>query len=191
MFSEVWERTVDYAAVALAFANGLGVQFIGGFILAACLIGGVHAYNMIEAWRANHKAKQKKQKVLSIRNERGRWMSTPEQENLEKVLMSDAITDSIEDLVVEGKMSPERAVIWYRRFANLLNLPDLLQKHETMLKEQIKKRSNIRAKTDLQNVKVIKFPDAPKASTRLARLRAVAAPAPSGRLARLRALVSK
>lgn len=81
-------------------------------------------------------------------------MTTPEMENLEKVLIGDGITDVLEDLEYRGKMSRERVMLWYRRFGNLLNLPDLLQRHEVMLKDRIRQQIG-------KNSKVIPFPDNP------------------------------
>jgi hypothetical protein len=90
-------------------------------------------------------------KLRDIRSSvRGRWMVSPERENYLKILMSDGITDVIEELVHIKKMTTEEAIIWYRRFGNLLNLPDLLSKHEKTLKEQLRKASK---------GKVIPFPD--------------------------------
>ena len=136
------------------------VEFFAGLAAALGLVGMLWLIYYLEG-RYN-----KKRKALfnqSIRTDGKRWMSTPEEENLEKVLISDAVVDGIEELIYRGKLSPERARMWYRRFGNLLNLPDLLQEHEQLLKERIIK--------SLGNVKVIPFPDVRKGNRMLERMR--------------------
>ena len=107
---------------------------IGGFLAAIMLVLLAHVFNF---WYANRVQKQ----IKNIREiTRQRYLSTPEQENVEKVLISNAVTTGIEHLVRRGKIIPERGVIWSRRLANLLNLPDLMAKHEALLKRRLRTR---------------------------------------------------
>lgn len=127
------------------FIQGINPQFFAGFVAMGIIVGTTYFWTKLD----QRKAARKLRIIRSV--VRGKWMTTPEQENVEKILMSDGITDVIEELVFMDKMSPERAIVWYRRFGNLLNLPDLLQKHEKSLKERIRKRTK---------GNVIPFPDA-------------------------------
>lgn len=140
----------------------LYVQYVIGFGAALGLVGVLTLLYKLEGWREN---KRKAKFNQSIRKDGERWMTTPEEENLEKVLMSDMVVDIIEELIHRGKLSPERARIWYRRFGNILNLPDLLEQHEQLLKQRI--RSQIG-----KSVKVIPFPDVRKVNGLRERVRA-------------------
>lgn len=55
-----------------------------------------------------------------------RKMTRPEREAEERGLIGDGLTDVLEELVYKGRMSLHRKNIWQQRFANILNLPDLL-----------------------------------------------------------------
>ena|ERR1700734_1946883 len=132
--------------------------FVAGALAMLTFIIAVHLFNTYDA----HKHQKK---INAVRgNMRERWMTTPERENQLKVLMSDGICEVIEDLIAQKKMTDEEGVIWYRRYGNLLNLPDLLSKHEVKLKEQLRKSIKL-------NKKVIPFPDvAPKVTGKTVKL---------------------
>ncbi len=137
-FDLVYQYTIDNERPIL--------QYMGGALAMA-----VYFVAIIGLHRWEDRRHQRK--VNAVRgNLRERWMTTPERENQLKVLMSDGICDVIEDLIAKSKMTEEEGVIWYRRYGNLLNLPDLLTKHEVKLKEQLRK-----ALTRKKNV--IPFPD--------------------------------
>ena len=143
-------------------------QYIAGLASVVFLILLLYMY---DCHVANKQRKRHRSFNQSIRGEA--WMTTPEQENIERVLISDAVCDGIEELIAIGKLSADRGRIWYRRFGNLLNLPDLLEKHEVMLKDRIR-----RDLKGISNVEVLQFPE-PKtngngASGILTRLRAQA-----------------
>lgn len=143
----VWAILASNLSYVVGFGAGVGLM------LVICAL----------YWWENRQHRARLRKFnQSIRREEERWMSTPEEENLEKVLMSDAICDVIEDLIARGKMRPERGQIWYRRYGNLLNLPDLLPKHELLLKETLRSRI-----AKLKTAKVIQFPDSKSKPNRL------------------------
>lgn len=146
----VWMFVTLYVEFFIGLASALGI------ILMLVLM-----YKLESKFENNRKKKFNQ----SIRKDGERWMTTPEEENLEKVLMSDLVVDMIEELKYRGKLSPERARLWYRRFGNILNLPDLLEQHELLLKQRI--RSQIG-----KPIKVIPFPDARKVNGLLERVRA-------------------
>ena len=141
----IWQRAEQLTTTAIAFAT-TNLEYIAGFASAVLAVLLLHLYYHYQDQRT---ATRKRLFNQSIRGER--WMTTPEEENLEKVLMSDMIVETLEDLKYRGKLSPERIQVWYKRFGNLLNLPDLLEKHEVLLKDRIRR--------SLGNGKVIKFPD--------------------------------
>lgn len=157
-----WSWGVERLAAYMS-QNTQGTSFVAGLIAAFLIVIVIRSWTHIEEyWKAT--------KIKYSRIERGRLMTTPEQENLEKVLIGDAITDALEDLEYKGKLSRERVTIWYRRFGNLLNLPDLLQKHEALLKAQLRKKH----KTGKATVERLPIPDSPtttKSNGMLARLR--------------------
>jgi hypothetical protein len=157
-----WDKAVPILWVNWEFIQH-NAQFFVAAIAAVALIVGVHVWNQYDA-REEHAQREKR---LSIRSERERWMTRPERENVLNVLLSDAICDGVEDLIFQGKMTREEGVTYYRRLANILNLPHLLQKHEQVLKARLQKRQ--------RNTKVIPFPDVKKStangSGRAARLR--------------------
>src|ERR1700688_4312178 len=120
---------MDLYIAARDFVQGINPQFFAGFVAMGLIVGITTAWT----WWDQRKATRKLRVIRSV--VRGKWMVTPERENLLKILMSDGMTDVIEELVFLGKMTAEEAIIWYRRFGNLLNLPDLLQKHERTLND--------------------------------------------------------
>ena len=69
-----------------------------------------------------------------------RAMTSKDQEDLERRVLSDLITDAIEDAVIRGIIPPEAATKWYSRFGNFFKNPDLLTKKSKFLKVMIKER---------------------------------------------------
>ncbi len=154
-----------YTKVDLGTAGG-GMS--GKFMVenATGIIYGIKGFSVLEEHYKN-----KKQRARRVA--KGMSMTTPEQENRERVLMADGITDVLEDYEYLGKMTRERVMVWYRRFGNLLNLPDLLEKHEKLMKDILRKKY---PKGKLGNVVVMPIPDAapeaPRGNGLLSRLRA-------------------
>ncbi len=146
--------------------NPQTTSFIAGGVAFALIIYGIKGFSVLEEHYKNKK--QRAQRVA-----KGMSMTTPEQENRERVLMADGITDVLEDYEYLGKMTRERVMVWYRRFGNLLNLPDLLEKHEKLMKDILRKKY---PKGKLGNVVVMPIPDAapeaPRGNGLLSRLRA-------------------
>jgi hypothetical protein len=148
-------------SVVYAYLESIPVQ---AYWMLGVVLGCNLAYVVYEVLSKRHLAKRKAKFHEAIRDGQERWMTTPEQENIEKVLMGDIITDAVEDLVYQGKMSRDRARVWYRRYGNLLNLPDLLQKHELLLKERIRASLN-------KHQNIVQFPDTrPKSNGMVGRL---------------------
>jgi hypothetical protein len=115
------------------YNNPTGFSFAAGLIAAAFIIYGIKGFAVLEE-------RFKARKIKDNRIERGRLMTTPERENHLKILMADAVTDSLEELEYQGKITRDEKTLWYRRFGNLLNLPDLLTKHEKILKDTLRKK---------------------------------------------------
>lgn len=109
------------------------VSFVAGMFGCLMIVYAVRGFDRIEAALKARKLRNNNVEM------RGKLM-TPEQENLEKVLIADGFTDVLEDMEYRGKMSRERKLLWYRRIGNIFNLPDLLAKHELLLKQQLQKK---------------------------------------------------
>lgn len=75
-----------------------------------------------------------------VRILRGRRMSITDQEEYEKVLISDGITDVLDELFLLGKITAEKRKWWAVRIGQKLDLQDLLRDNEASKKEQIKRR---------------------------------------------------
>jgi hypothetical protein len=54
-----------------------------------------------------------------------------------KILIADAVTEAVEDLVFTSKIKRSEASFWYNRLGHVLTLPDILQKNTATLKEQL------------------------------------------------------
>jgi len=79
--------------------------------------------------------------LYKYRRNRRKRMSTTEREKLVKEKISDAVTEALEDLEYKQILTRGEVINWYKKFGNILSLPDLLPKgFNKTLKEQIKER---------------------------------------------------
>lgn len=59
-------------------------------------------------------------------------------------VISDRLTDLLEEEFFKDVLTRDEVNFWYRRFAHILSLPDLLPRCEKILKEKIKDRLKIK-----------------------------------------------
>ncbi len=117
--------------------------------------------------------KERRDREWSIREKRERRMASPDRQKILSVLIADKVTDFIEDLVHQEKMSREEARGYYRGFSRFLGIPGLLERGTMQLKERLKEKYPDKV---MGKVNVIPFPDLNepvKPTHRLARLRAM------------------
>jgi hypothetical protein len=90
----------------------------------------------------------KEQVLLSLRQQR----------RAENSLMADKVGDLLLDMLVEGKITPERYDVWHQRFGKKAGLRDLLTGKKPLTKEQKRKMHAVR----LKYLKDTKKPTLPK-----------------------------
>lgn len=94
---------------------------------------------------------------------RGKRMTGQAREAEVRVLLSDGITDFMEQLRIKGKISDEELYTWYDRFGNLLDLRDLISAKRLTLKQSLrmsKKKRDNRIKNGIE-MKTVPIPDVP------------------------------
>jgi hypothetical protein len=98
-----------------------------------------------------------------VRALKGKRMSAPDREQYEKDLISDGLTDVLEELYFLGRITKEKKDWWYKQFAQKLDLQGCANMTNASVKEQVKRR----LKKDYG--KVVEFPQK-KEEPRLKRL---------------------
>ena len=129
-------------------------QFVLGSVGAVVLIMCINLHHYFLGRKMMRD--RRKNLIVTIRRNRELWMTKPERERYLNSMLSDDIVHFVEGHIVDGEMTPEEGVIYYRRFGHLLTMPDLLQRHERLLKESLRRKY---PKGQRISVKPIKFPD--------------------------------